>query len=88
MRKREYPGSDIVVEQTLAPGANYNRYVASYQSDGLKIYALMTVPMGQKPKTGWPAIIFNHGFIPPDQYRTTERYVAYVDALARSGYIV
>jgi dipeptidyl aminopeptidase/acylaminoacyl peptidase len=33
-------------------------------------------------------IIFNHGFIPPDQYRTTERYVAYVDRLARSGYIV
>jgi len=88
MRKREYPGSDIVLEQTLAPGASYNRYVASYQSDGLKIYALMTVPTGQKPKTGWPVIIFNHGFIPPDQYRTTERYVAYVDAFARSGYIV
>ncbi len=88
MRRREYPGSDIVIEQTLAPGANYSRYVASYRSDGLKIYALMTVPTGQKPKTGWPVIIFNHGFIPPDQYRTTERYVAYVDAFARSGYIV
>ena len=33
-------------------------------------------------------IIFNHGFIPPDVYRTTERYVAYVDWLARNGYIV
>ena len=33
-------------------------------------------------------IIFNHGYIPPAQYRTTERYVAYVDALARHGYIV
>ena len=48
----------------------------------------MTVPAGPKPATGWPAIIFNHGFIPPAQYRTTERYVAYVDAIARSGYIV
>ena len=88
MRKQQYPGSDIVIEQTLAPGANYNQYVASYQSDGLKIYALLTVPMGQKPKTGWSAIIFNHGYIPPAQYRTTERYVAYVDAFARNGYIV
>jgi predicted acyl esterase len=26
--------------------------------------------------------------IPPAQYRTTERYIAYVDWLARSGYIV
>jgi dipeptidyl aminopeptidase/acylaminoacyl peptidase len=33
-------------------------------------------------------ILFNHGYIPAGQYRTTERYVAYVDALARSGYIV
>jgi len=33
-------------------------------------------------------IVFNHGYIPPDEYRTTERYVAYVDAIARSGYIV
>jgi dipeptidyl aminopeptidase/acylaminoacyl peptidase len=33
-------------------------------------------------------IVFNHGYIPPQQYRTTERYVAYVDAFARSGYIV
>jgi dipeptidyl aminopeptidase/acylaminoacyl peptidase len=32
--------------------------------------------------------VFNHGFIPPSQYRTTERYVAYVDAIAQSGYIV
>ena len=88
MRKRDYPGSDIVIEQTLAPGANYYQYVVSYKSDGLKIYALMTVPMGQKPATGWPVVIFNHGYIPPAQYRTTERYVAYVAAFARSGYIV
>ena len=88
MRQQTYPGSEIVFEQTLAPGANYNRYVVSYLSDGYKIHALMTVPTGPKPATGWPAIIFNHGFIPPAQYRTTERYVAYVDAIARSGYIV
>ena len=88
MRKQQYPGSDIVIEQALTPGANYNQYIASYKSDGLKIYALLTVPMGQKPETGWPVIIFNHGYIPPIQYRTTERYVAYVDALARNGYIV
>lgn len=87
-RAREYPGSDVVIEQTLAPGSNYNRYLASYQSDGLKIYALLTVPRGEKPATGWPVIVFNHGYIPPTQYRTTERYVDYVDRIARSGYIV
>jgi len=88
MRAREYPGSDIVIEATLDPDVNYSRYYVSYLSDGLKIYALMTVPNGEKPSTGWPAIIFNHGYIPPNVYRTTERYIAYVDQIARSGYIV
>ena len=88
MREREYPGSDLVVEEVLESGANYNRYLASYQSEGLKIYALLTVPFGERPESGWPVVIFNHGFIPPTVYRTTERYVAYVDQIARSGYIV
>jgi uncharacterized protein len=84
----EHPGSDIVIEQTLAPGSNYQRYIASYKSEGLKIYALLTVPSGKKPEAGWPVVIFNHGFIPPAQYRTTERYIAYTDAFSRAGYIV
>jgi dipeptidyl aminopeptidase/acylaminoacyl peptidase len=88
MRNQAYPGSDLVIEQTLAPGSNYDRYVASYLSEGLKINALLTVPRGEAPPTGWPVIIFNHGYIPPAQYRTTERYVAYVDAFAKNGYIV
>jgi dipeptidyl aminopeptidase/acylaminoacyl peptidase len=88
MRQGEYPGSEIVIEQTLEPGVNYNRYIASYQSEGLKIYALLTVPFGEKPESGWPVVVFNHGYIPPEQYRTTERYVAYVDGFARNGYIV
>ena len=88
MRAQQYPGSDIVIESVLDPGVNYNRYYVSYLSEGLKIYALMTVPGGEKPATGWPVIVLNHGFIPPDVYRTTERYVAYVDLIARSGYIV
>ena len=88
MRARQYPGSDIVIEKVLDPGVNYSRYYVSYLSEGLRIYALMTVPNGEKPATGWPVIIFNHGYIPPDVYHTTERYVAYVDFIARNGYIV
>ena len=88
MRSREYPGSQIVIEKVLPPGTNFNRYISSYLSEGFKIYALITIPLGELPKTGWPVIIFNHGFIPPTLYRTTERYVNYVDRLAREGYIV
>ncbi len=88
MRQRDYPGSDITIEEVLTPGANYQRLLTSYRSEGLKIYALLTLPNGDRPEQGWPAIVFNHGYIPPREYRTTERYVAYVDALARAGYVV
>ncbi len=88
MRRQEYLGSEIVIEDTLNPGVNYSRYYVSYLSEGLKIYALMTVPLGDRPADGWPVIIFNHGFIAPNVYRTTERYINYVGRLAESGYIV
>lgn len=87
-RQKQYPGSDLKIEQTLDPGSNYSRYIASYRSEGLKIYGLLTVPNREKPEDGFPIIIFNHGYIAPEQYRTTERYVAYVDGFARNGYIV
>lgn len=85
MRKQNYPGSDLKIEETLADGVNYHQYIASYLSEGLKIFGLLTVPFSG---TKFPVIIFNHGYIPPAQYKTTERYVAYVDAFAKEGYIV
>ena len=63
MRARSYPGSTLTTRQTLSPGATYARRVVSYQSEGLRIDALLTVPSGTPPKGGWPAIVFNHGYI-------------------------
>jgi dipeptidyl aminopeptidase/acylaminoacyl peptidase len=88
MRQKSYPGSQIIIEQELERGDNYSRYYAYYLSEGLRIYGLLTIPDGEPPTGGWPAIVFNHGYIPPDVYRTTERYIAYVDNLARHGYVV
>ncbi len=88
MRTQSYPGSELVVEEVLAPGVNYDRSIVSYQSEGNKILALLTVPQGEAPESGWPVIVFNHGYIPPEIYRTTERYIAYVDGFARNGYMV
>lgn len=89
MRKRNYPGSDLIIEKTLSPKNNYNQYIVSYLSDGLKIYGLLTIPKGKNPPLGgWPVIIFNHGYLPPKTYNTTERYIAYVDGFAQNGYVV
>src|ERR1700737_4055669 len=59
MRQRDYPGSDLVIERTLSPGSNYQQYVASYQSDGLRILALLTVPNGAKRPRGRPGLVYN-----------------------------
>jgi dipeptidyl aminopeptidase/acylaminoacyl peptidase len=88
LRQMKIEGSDIIIEQALDNGANYARYIASYESQGNKIYGLLTIPFGDVPEGGFKAIVFNHGYIPPDTYQTTERYVAYVDALAQSGFVV
>jgi dipeptidyl aminopeptidase/acylaminoacyl peptidase len=88
LQGRTIEGSEIIIEEVLPTGANYNRYIASYQSEGLKIYGLLTVPFADVPEDGFKAIVFNHGYIPPESYRTTERYVAYVDWLARSSFVV
>lgn len=88
MRLRDYPGSDIKIEQTLTPEKTYSRYIASYLSDGLKIYALLLIPNGTKPTGGWPVIILNHGYIIPERYTPDGNYIPHADAFARNGYIV
>jgi len=88
MRQGSYPGSDIVIEKELEKGANYRRYYASYRSEGLKIYGMLTVPVAPMPVGGFPALVFLHGYVEPTVYRTLERYLAYTDWLSRSGYVV
>ena len=88
MRNGQYPGSEITIVKELDKGLNYRRYYSYYLSEGLKIYALLTIPDREPPEGGFPAIVFNHGYIPPDVYRTTERYIAYVDEIAKAGYVV
>ncbi len=87
MRQKSYPGSEIQIEETLNPGVNYNRYIASYKSDGLTIYGLLTIPTAATPSGGFPAINFIHGHLDEASYTPTERYVQYQDAFARSGYV-
>ncbi len=87
LRGQTFSGSDITIEQTLPGGPGYARYIGSYLSEGLRIDGVLAVPTGAKPPTGWPVVILNHGYIQPPQYRSTARYVAFVDAIASSGYI-
>jgi len=87
LRQKVYQ-STLENEQFISTNAAYDSYLTSYDSDGLRINALLTRPKGDQPEGGWPAVVFIHGYIPPTLYRTQEKYVQYVDALAKNGFVV
>ncbi len=88
LRKRTYSGGALTLEQELGDQGNFNLFVMSYQSEGFKQFALMSVPDGVVPEGGYPVIILNHGYIDPKVYSTTGSYRSYFDAYARQGFIV
>ena len=86
--KKYQPKVSILVEVEKIKESRYEKSVVTYESDGYKIRALLGIPKGQIPGGGWPVIIFNHGYIPPAEYRTNEKYVSYFDRLVLAGYAV
>lgn len=87
LRSRTYE-SKLGGREVSYRNGSYTAYITSYTSDGLLIRGLLTEPLGERPQNGWPAIIFVHGYIPPETYKTTENYYDYVDYLARNGFVV
>lgn len=87
LRSKVY-SSSLTIANHIYDYSDYDGYLASYVSEKLKINGLLTIPKGKKPTAGWPAIVFVHGYIPPSQYKTLEKYVAYVDYLAKNGFVV
>lgn len=87
LRTREYK-STLNERNLYSQNGNYTSYLSSYDSDGFKVNGLLTIPTGETPAGGWPAIVFVHGYIPPSIYTTTGNYADYVDYLARNGYVV
>jgi len=87
LRQRSYPSS-LGERVEVYEKDNYTAYITSYTSDGLTIFGLLTIPKGERPQNGWPGVVFVHGYIPPDTYKTLLRYEDYVDYLASSGLVV
>ena len=87
LRNKTYSSSLYELDR-INETQNFTSYITSYDSDGLKINGLLTIPKGEKPSSGWPAIIFIHGYIPPTLYRTQQNYASHVTYLARNGFVV
>ena len=87
LRERSYESA--LGERTLfSNNGSYDSYLTSFDSDGFTVNGLLTIPTGEEPENGWPAVVFIHGYIPPSQYLTTEKYESYVDYLASNEFVV
>lgn len=89
MRARSYPASTLVAVRSDGDQGCFVNSVVSFESDGLREYALMSVPDGTRPARGWPVVIINHGYSDPATYQTDGApYSQFVAAFARAGYMV
>lgn len=87
LRQRLY-NSTLGQLTRVADNGTYTSYTTSYTSDGLKVNGLLTQPNSEAPAGGWPAVVFIHGYIPPQNYQTLTRYTDHVNFLARNGFVV
>lgn len=98
LQQRTY-SSEAFFEKNLEDTEKYKSKLISYTSDSLKIYALVTEPKSQKPKNGFPVVLFGHGFHPtPKNYgvsaktgldwRPGDYYRGLPEVFAENGYVV
>ena len=73
----------------------YKSYLASYDSDGLRIYTRIDIPAAQKPTGGYPVVIFIHGWYGRDaapgydfMYQAESLGSRLIDAYVDAGYLV
>jgi dienelactone hydrolase len=73
----------------------YNTYMASYRSDGLRVYTRVDVPPTPMPANGYPVIIFSHGWVGAAgapgykmNYSAKSYYGDELDAWIKAGYLV
>jgi len=109
LRKRRY-GSTLKVETDLSGGPTaqvyserffgaskprYSSVLASYHSDGLRLYARVDVPRAPPPRGGYPVVVFMHGWVGYDaakefhfSYTPASMYAEMIDAYAKAGFVV
>lgn len=84
LRTRRFPPSEIRLHRAAARHDAYTSYLMSYDSDGLHITGMATIPTGRGP---FPVALLNHGYVLPSQYATGVGTRVMADALSRRGIV-
>ena len=88
--KATYASSTLRMIKDLGSSNGIDEQIINFAvpTDKLSEYALMTMPSGQRPASGWPVIILCHGYYNPEQYVTSTGYTADMDFYSQHGYAV
>ncbi|OGK20156.1 hypothetical protein A3C23_01485 [Candidatus Roizmanbacteria bacterium RIFCSPHIGHO2_02_FULL_37_13b] len=78
----------INIEKEAYRSRKFTAYIINYESEGKKIYALMSIPNNSNITKKYPVIVFNHGYIDPKNYSTISSYKATFDTYAAYDFIV
>lgn len=75
--------------------ASYNSYLAAYHSDELRLYTRVDIPASPPPISGYPVLIFTHGYVGIEEaptfhfsYTDKSMYAELIDAYVDAGFIV
>ncbi|MEM7280748.1 MAG: alpha/beta fold hydrolase [Pseudomonadota bacterium] len=93
LRNRSY-GSELVLLNRESR-RDYPSYLASYESDGLRLYTRIDVPRKLPPKTGYPVVVFVHGYRGIETaasldfyYEEDSYYYQLIEAYVAAGFVV
>jgi dipeptidyl aminopeptidase/acylaminoacyl peptidase len=91
LRLRSYSSKLSLVEEITASADDFRSFLVAYQSDGLKEYARINIPLREAPAQGFPVLIFAHGFSPDPLdpgYFQRPYYQNWINAYAEAGFFV
>lgn len=88
LQGRDFEGGLIQKESENPSTNSFTSYIASYPSDGLKIFALVNIPKQPMPKNGFPVVIINTGYTQPATYTLETSDKKITDYFAQHGFLV
>lgn len=86
IRAKPPHGRNFKIRRVLETNAVYQKFLVSYESDGVALTGVMNIPFGPVPDAGFPVLILNHGLIRPSIYYSGRGSRREQDFFAREGY--
>ncbi|MFT4788695.1 MAG: pimeloyl-ACP methyl ester carboxylesterase [Paraglaciecola sp.] len=95
LRGRTYGSQFEWLTELSHDNPKYHSVIASYISDGLRIYARIDIPNKAPPKQGYPLVLFSHGWVGLSKAKDFDFFAKqqgsqaqYLNALAEDGFVI